>query len=66
MGNTALHCAAEAAQVEVMEELVNRGLAIDVTNAKGEQPVHLAAAIEGKGNCIEHLEFLLKNGVNIK
>ena len=66
LDNTALHSAAEAAQVEVMKELVKRGLEVAIGNAKGEHPIHLAAGVNGKRNDIEHLEFLLQSGANIK
>ena len=64
LSNTALHCSAQAAQVPVMKELVKRGQEVDIGNAKGEHPVHLAAGVVG--NDIEHLEFLLKSGALIK
>ena len=66
LDNTALHSAADAAQVEVMKELVKRGLEVNIDNAKGEHPIHLAAGVKGKRNDIEHLEFLLLSGANIK
>ena len=66
MENTALHCAAEAAEMEVMKELVTRGHEVAVVNAKGEHPVHLAAGTAGKNNNIDHLEFLLYSGANVK
>ena len=66
LDNSALHCAAEAAEVEVMKELVARGIEISLENSKGEHPLHLAAGTTGKANDIEHMEFLLLNGANLK
>ena len=33
-GNTALHCAAQNAEADVMEELIGRGLSVGLTNAR--------------------------------
>ena len=64
--NTALHVAAQAAQVNIIHELLQRGLAFDVTNAHGEHPIHLAAGSFGDAEDIRHVEILLEAGVNIK
>ena len=66
LGNTALHCAAESAQTEIMKELLSRGMELDLVNSKGEHPIHLAAGVAGKTNSIDHIEFLLQKGANIK
>ena len=65
-------------QVEMMKELVDRGLSLNEKNARwvaasaeslptrGEYPIHLASGAQGSHGDIRHVELLLQHGSNLK
>ncbi len=56
--NTALHHAGRGSETETCKVLLEMGASLEVLNANGESPMHLAAEV----NNVEVLEIFLKAG----
>jgi serine/threonine-protein phosphatase 6 regulatory ankyrin repeat subunit B len=58
--NTPLHIACRSGHQDVVQLLLEQGVAVNQANARGETPLHLAAA----HRCLESVELLLRHGVD--
>lgn len=63
-GDTALHRAAEVGDLEMMEELIAAGAAVDAARADGHRPVHCALhrGRKPRDQALEAARLLLKRG----
>jgi len=63
-GDTALHRAAEIGDLEMMEELIAAGAAVDAARADGYRPVHCALhrGRKPREQALDAARFLLKRG----
>ena len=63
-GDTALHRAAEIGDLEVMQELITAGAAVDATRADGFRPIHCALhrGRKSREQALDAARFLLKHG----
>ena len=63
-GDTALHRAAEIGDLEMMQELITAGAAVDATRADGFRPIHCALhrGRKPREQALDAARFLLKHG----